>query len=408
MLPKVLVLHSGARHNYALPAAFAETGMLEAFYTDMCAGKGLGRFANIARTLPLPDSARALAKNLARRVPPPAVLARTCTDDLETLRYEAQTRNMTEPAQRHRALAEHANRRGRRMAKWGLGGATHIFNMLGEGGQLVKQAKDQGLPVLSDIMIALSTDAIEEQERRDFPDWGPATSASGWKDRNSEQVCHLLETTDVFVCPSSFVAKDLVENWNVKQSAIRTVPYALAAHWFDIRPQPIKGRILFVGSANRRKGIHYLAMAANELRIRGLGYEFRVAGNACPIVRNHPHAGPLNFLGRVPRGEVQEEYASADIFVLPTLAEGSATVVYEAMAAGLPVITTASAGSVIEHGVDGLIIVERDPSALANAVELLAEDRDLREKIAVNARRKAESFGWPQYSRSIRALVDNA
>jgi len=59
----------------------------------------------------------------------------------------------------------------------------------------------------------------------------------------------------------------------------------------------------------------------------------------------------LSFLGRVPRDRIHEEFQTADLFVLPTLAEGSAEVTYEALAAGLPVITTKSAGSVVRDGI---------------------------------------------------------
>ena len=113
----------------------------------------------------------------------------------------------------------------------------------------------------------------------------------------------------------------------------------------------------------------------------------------------------LIFLGRVPRTEIKKEFQKADVFVLPTLAEGSATVVYEAMATGLPVITTKSAGSVIENGVDGIIIPERDPHALANAIERLVKDRSLRDKISENSRKTAAQLNEAAYTNSLRSLV---
>ncbi len=113
----------------------------------------------------------------------------------------------------------------------------------------------------------------------------------------------------------------------------------------------------------------------------------------------------MNFLGRVPRSEMCRQYASADVFVLPSLAEGSAESIYEAMACGLPIVTTVSAGSVVRHGVEGLIVPERDPNALATAIQQIVEDRDLRERMSIAARERARDYTWGGYgTRLIGAL----
>lgn len=405
-MARVIVVQSGARHNYALPAAFAEADMLEAFYTDLCSGRGgVGRFADFLRPLPLPGLLGKAVVGLASRRPPAAVLAHTRTDDWEALRFKLAGLGRHSLAERERLQLEHHARFGRDLNRWGLGRASHVFTVFGDGGALLHQARDLGLPILADVIIALSTRAIEEREYESYPDWGPKPLAAGVLADGSKPAQHLLTTTDVFVCPSQFVADDLVANWGVSRAATRIVPYALSGEWFEINRQPVPGRVLFVGSANRRKGIHYLAQAATDLKGRGRRYDFRVAGNAPGAVLTHPLSSSLHFLGRVPRFEIKEEFARADIFVLPTLAEGSATVVYEAMAAGLPVVTTRASGSVIEDGVDGLIVAERDPGGLAYAIERLVEDRALRDRISTNARRRAAAFGWVDYARAIRALV---
>ena len=100
-------------------------------------------------------------------------------------------------------------------------------------------------------------------------------------------------------------------------------------------------------------------MAAEQLASEG--YDFRVAGNVSDEVRNHPMMRHLNFLGRVPREEMREEFLKADVFVLPTLAEGCASVVHEAVMAGCPVITTRASGTMVEDGRGGVIVPERDP-----------------------------------------------
>jgi glycosyltransferase involved in cell wall biosynthesis len=405
--PSVLVIHSGARHNYALPAAFAEAGMLERFYTDVCAGRGIGRAAEAARGIPMPKWLAAGRDRLVGRRPPAQVLERTSTDDLEALRYEAESRWAKDDVGRFRALHRHHRRRDRRMVRKGLGRATHVFNVMGEGGDLLDVARSRGLKVLTDIVIALSFDRILRREYEAFPDWGPVPvdrQAATGEGRHPAE--HLLRTTNVFVCPSRFVADDLVANWGVDRMATRIVPYAISDAWFSLTPRPAPGRVLFVGSADRRKGIQYLAMAADRLRGQGRRYEFRVAGEVAAEVRDKPVCRTLSFLGRVPRARIADEFATADVLVLPTLAEGSASVTYEALAAGVPVITTHAAGSVMRHDVDGLIVPERDPDALATAIEDIVEDRGRRDDMAAAARAHATDYSWRRYRERLFQAID--
>jgi glycosyltransferase involved in cell wall biosynthesis len=404
--PRVLVVHSGARHNYALPAAFASKGMLEAFYTDACGGLGVGRLSSLFRHLPKAFLLSDALDRLARRTVPLDVLRRTRTFELEAIRYEVSRKLATNELGRFQALKDSNSRRSEIMRRWGLGRATHVFSVLGEGGDLLQAAHDRGLPILTDVIIALSTNRIIREEYQAHPDWGPPPAiAAGTLETDMGAVRHIFSTTDIFVCPSAFVAEDLIGNWGVRREATRIVPYALSESWFSLKAEPRRGRVLFVGSADRRKGIHYLAKAANILRGRGRNYEFRVAGGVDRQVKEHEDAASLQFLGRVPRSEIAAEFASADIFVLPTLAEGSATVIYEALASGLPVVTTMAAGSVARDGEEGRIVPERDPHALADAIEAIVEDRALRSRFSQSAKDRAQSFTWEKYAHAIRELV---
>ncbi len=106
----------------------------------------------------------------------------------------------------------------------------------------------------------------------------------------------------------------------------------------------------------------------------------------------------------MPRTEVKEEFRKADIFILPSLFEGSAEVTYEALATGLPVITTAATGSVVRDGVEGFIIPERDPHALAERIRQLVEDRPLRDRMAAAAKARARDFTWKQYGARLQTV----
>ncbi len=139
--------------------------------------------------------------------------------------------------------------------------------------------------------------------------------------------------------------------------------------------RPVPGRVLFAGTCFLWKGIHYFAMAAESLVALGHRYEFRVAGNVTSLVRHQPSCRHLTFLDRIPRNQIQHEYETADVLVLPTLADSFGLVQLEAMAAGIPVVTTRTAGSVVRHGIDGLIVPTTPSSALAEATAQIVEDR---------------------------------
>ena len=122
-------------------------------------------------------------------------------------------------------------------------------------------------------------------------------------------------------------------------------------------------------------------------------------------MRRHPEACNLTFLGHLGPAEMAEEFARADVFAFPSLAEGSASVTAEALGAGVPVVTTKAAGSIVRDGVDGLIVPERNPEALAEAVRSIVEDRDMRAAMSRAARERAQAFTWDGFAHDVIAAT---
>jgi len=139
---------------------------------------------------------------------------------------------------------------------------------------------------------------------------------------------------------------------------------------FDAR-RPL--RVLFLGQVILRKGIQYLIEAARLLEKELI--QFDVVGSI-GISDMAVALAPSNmtFHGPVSRDRTEEFYGSADLFVLPTLSDGFALTQLEAMAHGLPVITTPNCGEVVSDGVDGLIVPASDGNALAEAFQLILQD----------------------------------
>lgn len=386
-----------------MPAILESAGMLEHFYTDMTANTGLGKW--LVRCRPRLGFEGPLGRLGGRRVPE-WILGKTTSLAWPTL-WAACNRALCppDPAAKFREQLRWSRHLGSAMVRGGFGNATHLYSMIGECAPMLVEAKRLGITIISEIYILLSTERIVAKERQQFPEWEPPQPDLDGIRREFAQTEVLLTHTDFAVCPSEAVRADLEENFGFPCRRTAVVPYGVNQSWLALRPQPQAGRVLFVGTADLRKGIHYLAMAAGVLHECGRRYEFRIAGNVTLHIANQPLCRHLTFLGRIPRDRIHEEYASADVLVLPSLAEGSAEVTYEALAAGIPVITTSAAGSVVRDGIEGRLVPERDPMALALAIEQVVENRSLRASMAARARRRASYYTLERYGERLLAAL---
>lgn len=115
------------------------------------------------------------------------------------------------------------------------------------------------------------------------------------------------------------------------------------------------------------------------------------------------------FLGRISNTDMPDIFRSADVSVLPSLAEATSIAGLEAMASGLPLVGTNVGGipTIIADGVTGLIVPPRDPRALAEALDKLCADKDRRKKMGHAARARVEAeFSWPKIADETRHVYD--
>jgi glycosyltransferase involved in cell wall biosynthesis len=145
-------------------------------------------------------------------------------------------------------------------------------------------------------------------------------------------------------------------------------------------------------------------------RCRDLPVHFRLIG---PIVSPDVLVGlPENAVyegASLPNG-VADLMRQADIFVLPTLEDSFALVLFEAMATALPVVTTTNAGAseLIEDGQDGLIVPSGDAAALAEAIRRLVEQPELRARLGEAARIKVQAaHSWESYGESVLSAIQS-
>jgi UDP-glucose:(heptosyl)LPS alpha-1,3-glucosyltransferase len=219
---------------------------------------------------------------------------------------------------------------------------------------------------------------------------------------------------------SEMVKRNLIEHYHVDEHAIEVIYNGVdlerfhPAHRGRYRKE-IRERhsipddafvVLFVGSGFERKGLAFLLKAAESVPhpvtvlIVGKG----PAGKYARFIKNQK----VVFCG--PQKEVHKYYAASDIFVFPTLYEPFGNVHLEALASGLPVITTylSGAAEIIRDGIHGFVVpLPEDYPAIGEKIRLLLENPQERERISANARMLAEEFSFKRHSERLLKLYQS-
>jgi glycosyltransferase involved in cell wall biosynthesis len=173
------------------------------------------------------------------------------------------------------------------------------------------------------------------------------------------------------------------------------------------------GQLLFVGRLAAMKGLPILLNVLAKLE----GVTLDIAGDGpdrqllVEKVRALRISSRVNFLGYQSQQQVRELLKKADIFVMSSFAEGVPVVLMEAMAAGVPVVATRIAGipELVHDGRSGLLVAPGDVNEMANAVNRLLGDAELRNRFAIAARRDIEGdFNIHIESRWLATILSSA
>lgn len=173
-------------------------------------------------------------------------------------------------------------------------------------------------------------------------------------------------------------------------------------------------RILFAATWRKNKGIEDLVPAFATLAPRHPRLELIVLGAGVPAqaVRGEFPAGVRGRVSCVQAAtdaETAAVFAGADLFLLPSLFEGTPLTLVEAMASGLPIVTTATCGmkDVIRDGENGLLVPVRSPESVAAAVERLLSDETRRARLGGAARAEAlEKYTWERVAAPVLEVYE--
>jgi glycosyltransferase involved in cell wall biosynthesis len=237
--------------------------------------------------------------------------------------------------------------------------------------------------------------------REEYERWNVPLRLPTWNYRRSVRE---LEEADYVTIPSSFVRDSMLEA-NTSPEKLVEIPYGVDLSRFqpvhDNSTHPF--RAVFAGQVSLRKGVPYLMEAWRQLGWKDS--ELWVIG---AITSDVSHMTPmwrtLPGVRFIPHSRCLETWLNqCDVFVFPTIEEGSALVTYEALACGLPVITTPHAGSVVRDELEGFLVPIRDVDALCDRMQRLRDDETLRSAMSRAALERARAFTWTTYQERLVA-----
>ncbi|HKV49375.1 MAG TPA: glycosyltransferase family 4 protein, partial [Candidatus Acidoferrales bacterium] len=218
-----------------------------------------------------------------------------------------------------------------------------------------------------------------------------------------------FELCDRVVVPSTIAYRSFAEFGMAHKTVI--VPTGVDTNAFSPRPRQENRdvfRACFVGRVELAKGAGYLLQAWKRLALPNA--ELLLVGEVKPemnaLLRTHADAS-VRMTGIVPPQKLAEHYRESDVFVFPSVNEGLAQVLLEAMSSGLPVIASDYSGAVdcVTDGKEGFVIPVRDVDRLAEAILWCYQHRDETRAMGIAARAKIETqFTLEHYNQRQIAL----
>ncbi|MGY1673488.1 glycosyltransferase family 4 protein [Geodermatophilus sp. SYSU D00710] len=214
----------------------------------------------------------------------------------------------------------------------------------------------------------------------------------------------VVDASNAVLIGSASFRDEVVGNLGSDPARFTIVPGATDTRRFTPAERPLGALqdppvLLFHGRVDRRKGVLDLLEALPD------GVRLVVSGIGPDLDEARARADErTTFLGYVPPDEAPAVYRRADVFVSPTYSEGFSNTLLEAMASGLPTVSTDSVGVVdcLRHEENGLLHAPGDVAGLRSALDRLLADGDLRTRLATTALEEVRRlYSWPVLARSI-------
>lgn len=393
---RVVMIQDGSRRRFAVPLALQQAGILERVFADW---------------LVTPSSFEERLARLVRRFLP-ALGAKMAERGCAALPADRVVRNpwlalrLRLSARWHASAQDYYQTVARKTSRWilrqGFGQANALYGFVHNvAPEVYAAARRRGLKTAGDQIIApVAVELAEAREQaRRWPGWEAAGAFHSrarmrdWEERTWAEL-------DRVTCMSEYVRQGLIAQ-GFPAERITLIEYPFDAGAFHA---PDRGRrsgpvtVGFVGAVGLRKGAPYFFEVARRFDPRQARFVMVGRVDLDPA-KGAAHRGHVELAGEVPHSRVAEFLERFDVFFFPTTCEGSAGAVMEAMASGLPVVTTPNSGTTARDGVEGFVVPHPDLDLLTDRLRQLVEDPELRLRMGQAARRRAEAFSLDWYAR---------
>jgi len=263
--------------------------------------------------------------------------------------------------------------------------------------KLVKYAKQQGVTVIQDIAIAPGKTSLKLHENNlmHFKDVSVIR-------RQIDVEYKLFSYADHIIAPSVFVMNELLE-YDVSSDKISVIPFGVLYDEMYAIPSSVLQNesvdFCFAGLINSRKGIDWLVKAFSDPVFKN--DKLHLCGRVFKEQKNL--LAQCNLTNILTPGFVDTSIymRTCDVYVFPSLMEGSSKSIYEAMASGLPVIATENSGSIIRDGVDGFVIEAGNAEILKEKMLFFKENPDKIVEMGLSAQKYVRGFSWGKYSNNV-------
>jgi glycosyltransferase involved in cell wall biosynthesis len=247
--------------------------------------------------------------------------------------------------------------------------------------------------------------------QRELDIWNPSARVAVPR-RVFERANREIQQADLVVCASTYVRDSMIYN-GVSESKLTVNPFGADLSVFVPRGHPPQiPRFLFVGGLTLRKGLQYLIPAFEQVKKQRPDAELILCGQL-----NHSDFAELylrwkhlfTHIRSIAHNDLAKLMQSCTAFVFPSVEEGFARVIAEAMAGGLPIIATHNSGAttVVEHGKQGIIVPTCSSQAVTAAMLNMIEQPELCDAMGkAAAARMAQDGSWADYAgRLIKAYT---
>ncbi|WJS94218.1 glycosyltransferase family 4 protein [Flavobacterium johnsoniae] len=291
-------------------------------------------------------------------------------------------------------------------------GLTAVYAYEDGALETFKAAKKLGLECIYDLPIAYHTllqELLHEEALRK-PNWA-FTLGGGINDSNQklERKRKELELADTIVVASDFVRESLPE-WAKDKKVIQS-PFGtpFSSNQFDLQEKNTNKRlrVLFVGSMTQRKGLGDLFDAIKL--VDSSKVELVVLGSLAAPLSFYSDQVQFTYEPTRSHDKVLELMRSCDVFCLPSIVEGRALVIQEAMSQGLPIIITPNTGAedLVEAEETGFLVPIRNPEAISEKINWFLDNRSKIFQMGKKAKQLADTYSWDNYASKICNVLNS-